>query len=186
MKINPILLILLIFLVPISACISPTSPISNESVLEKDPILGTWTSPLFNESEITFFEDGSFLATNKFGCEIYPESLENQFTCKESQMYTEVWKYIKYTTNTERKTQIFGLFPNETKIIDNWYQLDYKSTEFGTSPLCKDQSNCWLKRNSTLVFNYNSTNDRLTRWNNLSYQEPEMRKYYWVRVNSQK
>lgn len=194
MKINPILIILLIFLVPISACISRPSPISNESVSEKDPILGTWISPLFNESEITFSEDGSFFVNNKFGCVIYPQDHQNQFICSESQISGNSWKGVKSFSKIERQYDFFGTkVEKETKMIDNWYRLDYQSTEFGTSPLCKDQSNCWLKRNSTLVLNYNSTDDRLTRYNNLSlqepilsFQEPEMKKYYWVRVNSQK
>jgi hypothetical protein len=183
MKIHNIVIISLILFVLISGCTSQPDSISNESNTGKDPILGTWSSPLFDKSEITFFENGSFLTTNEFGCVIPPHSLDKyQFTCEKSQTSGESWKYIKKTTNTERKTGIFGIFIRENKTIDNWYRIEYQSTEYGTSPLCEDVLNCRLGKNTILLYNYNSTNDRLTLWYNMSYQEPEMIKYYWVRV----
>jgi hypothetical protein len=179
---NYIVIISVIFFVLISGCASQSTPVSNESNMGKDPILGTWSSPLFSNSEITFFENGSFLTTDDFGCVIPPRSFdEDQFTCKVSQTSGELWKSIKTTTRTQ-KTGLLGIYFNENKFVDNWYRLEYHSTEYGTSPLCRDISNCRITTNTVLLFNYNSTNGKITLWKNISYQEPELMKYYWVRV----
>ena len=66
---------------------------------------------------------------------------------------------------------------------DNWYSLYYQSTEYGESPFCEDKSYCGQKycgqkKDTVFIYNYNSTNDKITIWHNLSYQDPDMRKYY--------